>query len=298
MGSLRAEYQEFNSQANGIVDRRFYMDFQIFPHLHGNTEIVYVAGGMLNIVIDGESYSVGEGQYAIVLPWQIHAYSTPEHSHSVIIVFPGKYIASFSANMDAFHGEPQVFEAAPPVHELFIRYVWENGNLDEYMLSCILYGLCHSFVSTCRIVPNADRNQNQAIIKMMDYISNHFKENLTLKDVASALGYNYYYLSHLFCEYSGMTFQQFRNMKRIEYARRELIVTKKPITTIALECGFSCVRTFNRIFRSIVNMTPMQYRIESTYAVGDNVRLKALDYQEYPPSSIQYIDVNSKSQAL
>lgn len=281
MPQMSAEYQDINSQASPYIDRRFYRNFFMHPHFHANPEIVYVANGQLDVTIDGILNQISAGQYCIVLPWQIHSYTTLESSQSMILVFPGKYISSFSKNMSASHGETQVFPAEPLVHQMFLQYLYNDAEVNEYLLSSILYGLCHSFVTNCKIVPNADRKRNLMLVKMMDYVSAHFKEDLSLKDVATALGYNYYYLSHLFCEYSGLTFQQFRNMKRIDYARNELVRTQKPVTDIAFECGFSCVRTFNRVFRDLVQMTPVQYRAQNSKIIDGKRILVHNNFYDY-----------------
>lgn len=281
MGQMSAEYQEFNSYSSTHVERKYYSNFYIYAHFHANPEIIYVSEGELDIAIDGVQNHICANQYCIVLPWQIHSCSTREMSESMILVFPDKYISYFSQNMSSSHGETQVFPAEPLVHQMFLQYLYNDAEVNEYLLSSILYGLCHSFVSNCKIVPNADRKRNLMLVKMMDYVSAHFKEDLSLKDVATALGYNYYYLSHLFCEYSGLTFQQFRNMKRIDYARNELVRTQKPVTDIAFECGFSCVRTFNRVFRDLVQMTPVQYRAQNSKIIDGKRILAHNNYYDY-----------------
>lgn len=288
MESRFAEYQEFNSSADLSIDRRFYRNFAFVPHYHANPEIVYVSSGSMLVTVDGIQNELTANHFCIVLPWQIHSYSTPVNSECVVLVFPSKYIASFVSNMSSSHGSSHVFTAEPDIHALFMKYLYQDNVTNEYLISCILYGLCHSFVSSCTIVPNSDRSRSQILMKMMDYVSSHFRENLSLKDVAKALGYNYYYVSHFFCEYSGLSFQQFRNLKRIEYARHELAFSQKTATDIAFECGFSSVRTFNRVFRDTVHMTPLEYRERNSNALMSQPKFsfnKFYDYGDVHPAS-------------
>lgn len=256
-----ASYQACNSSAVEEIDRRHYEDFTFVAHFHARPELVYVTEGELEVTIDGTAQRMQPGQYCLVLPWQIHAYDTPAHSRSAVMVFPERYIAAFLRDMSARHGVTQIFEADAPIHQLFLQYLYDGAWPDEYLLSSILLGLCHCFVSRCEIIPNADARRTAVLVRMMDYVSDHYREDLSLRDVADALGYSYYYLSHLFSRYAGLSFQQFRNLKRIEHAQYELAATQMSISSIAYECGFSCVRSFNRVFRELAGMSPAEYRM-------------------------------------
>ena len=269
MKDLHAFYQDENSSANLKVDRRFYRNFHYSPHYHTNPEIVYVAKGQMDVIIDGMNMSIPAQHFCLILPWQIHSFSTPEYSHAVIIVFPEEYISSFIRNMASSHGEPQVFTAEAPIHNLFITYLFNGFCSNSYILSCIFYGLCHSFINHCKVVQNSNRNKTEVLVKIMDYISTHFNEKLSLQDVSRVFNYNYCYLSHLFHEYAGTTFQQFKMLKRIEYARNELVFTQKQVTDIAFECGFTCIRSFNRAFQNYVMMSPSEYRSKYSMTVGE-----------------------------
>ena len=75
--------------------------------------------------------------------------------------------------------------------------------------------------------------------KVADYIGTHFREKLTLRDVAQSLGYDYYYISRLFSQIFSMKFADYLNACRFSAAADALISTDAPITRIALESGFA-----------------------------------------------------------
>lgn len=280
-----ASYQACNSSAVEKIDRRHYEDFTFVAHFHARPELVYVTEGVLEVTIDGAVQPMHAGQFCLVLPWQIHAYDTPGHSQSVVMVFPERYIAAFLRDMSARHGATQVFEADEPIQQLFLQHIYDGAWPDEYLLSSVLMGLCHCFVSRCRIIPNADAKRTAVLVRMMDYVSNHYREDLSLRDVADALGYSYYYLSHLFSRYAGLSFQQFRNLKRIEHAQYELAATQMPISTIAYDCGFACVRSFNRVFRELAGVSPAEYRaatVRKNVQPADDAVFRHMTLQEDP----------------
>lgn len=103
---------------------------------------------------------------------------------------------------------------------------------------------------------------------MFNYISAHYREPLTLSDVAAKLGYSYYYLSHIFKGYAGMGFNRFCNMRRVAEAEHLLRNTNRSVTDIALESGFSNARSFNRAFQDVMHMPPLRYREQYSSVEG------------------------------
>jgi len=148
-----ADYQNFNSHSDSYIDRRFYRNFYHVPHYHANPELVYVTSGKILVTYDGIQNEVPAGHFFLALPWQIHSYLTPDNSECVILVFPSKYIASFVSNMSSSHGETQFFAADPDIHRMFMQYMYNGNCTSEYMTSCILYGLCHSFSPAAQLCP-------------------------------------------------------------------------------------------------------------------------------------------------
>ena len=57
-----------------------------------------------------------------------------------------------------------------------------------------------------------------------------------------------------------MTFVEYLTALRLESARRELLYTRDSITRLALNNGFSSVKSFNQYFRRSFDCSPAQYR--------------------------------------
>lgn len=93
------------------------------------------------------------------------------------------------------------------------------------------------------------------------------QEQLSLGDVASAVGISRERLSRLFHETLGITFSAYLNHARLETARKLLRRTKKPVTEIAFLSGFQSLSQFNRRFKSAESKSPSAYRAEALEAV-------------------------------
>ena len=103
--------------------------------------------------------------------------------------------------------------------------------------------------------------------KVVSYISEHFREDITLRELSAKFGYNAKYLSHSLHTLTGIHFSTLLAMYRIEYAKK--LITGNPsysISKTALESGFSAINTFNRSFKELTGMTPSEYRDNSSAA--------------------------------
>lgn len=96
--------------------------------------------------------------------------------------------------------------------------------------------------------------------RLVQYIMEHFQEPLTLEELAKKLHVNKYYLSHILFRPSQMSFREYLNRIRLEYAMQLIRTTGKPLTEIWEDAGFESQRSFNRVFRDAAGMTPKEYR--------------------------------------
>jgi AraC-like DNA-binding protein len=51
---------------------------------------------------------------------------------------------------------------------------------------------------------------------------------------------------------------------RVEKARKELLTTDKPLSTIAFDAGFSDQAHFSRVFKELTGLTPGAFRRSTT----------------------------------
>ena len=91
-------------------------------------------------------------------------------------------------------------------------------------------------------------------------IRERHEEDLSLGDVARAVGLSRERLSRLFHETLGITFSEYLNHARLETARRLLREGNGTVTEIALASGFQSLSQFHRRFRAAENTSPIAYR--------------------------------------
>lgn len=96
--------------------------------------------------------------------------------------------------------------------------------------------------------------------KIINDMSRHYGEKITLEDIARKYGYNRTYLSSAFKKAIGVGLYEYLTMIRFRHAIRELAGTDKTLTAISYDCGFPEPKTFNRMFRENFGILPAEYR--------------------------------------
>jgi len=95
-----------------------------------------------------------------------------------------------------------------------------------------------------------------------EYIQKKFSDKITLDDVSDVARMSPVSFNRFIKKRTGKTFVNYLNDIRIGYAARWLVEKDLSISEIAFKSGFNNIANFNRIFKSIKNTTPSQYRDE------------------------------------
>ena len=77
---------------------------------------------------------------------------------------------------------------------------------------------------------------------------------------AEKMNMNPTYISQLFKKEMGIGYHSYLNQIRIERAKEYLTTSDELITVIADQVGFSDYRVFTKVFKSMVGVTPSQFR--------------------------------------
>ena len=95
--------------------------------------------------------------------------------------------------------------------------------------------------------------------ELLDYIDKHYAEDLTLENASSMMHFSPSHFSKTFKKLMGINYVPYVNMVRIEQAIQMLSTGQHRMIDIALECGFSNIRSFNRTFKEITGYTPTEF---------------------------------------
>ena len=98
------------------------------------------------------------------------------------------------------------------------------------------------------------------IQQILDRIDARYTENISLANIAADMHISPNYLSVLLRKHADTTFTDLIIRKRIQLAKKLLRETAKPIQQIVEETGYRDYTHFNKSFKKMVGITPVQYR--------------------------------------
>lgn len=99
---------------------------------------------------------------------------------------------------------------------------------------------------------------NRNTLNAIEYIHNHYQQNISLDEVAGKLNINKSYLSRVFSHDCGKSFTEYVSWYRVEQAK-ELLDRGLPIKEVAERAGIGNQSYFFRVFKSFTGVTPNSY---------------------------------------
>ena len=114
-------------------------------------------------------------------------------------------------------------------------------------------------VNKIKEVVEAQGGKDERLLEITNYIYANYKD-VTLDDLSEKFFLSKPYLSKYIKEKSGMTFGDILKKIRMKKARAMLKGSSATVESIAESVGYQNVEHFNRVFKKMYNITPVQYR--------------------------------------
>lgn len=103
-------------------------------------------------------------------------------------------------------------------------------------------------------------SDSRRVLKVKNYISNNYMEEIRLATLADLAGMSPSAFSRFFKLHTGRNLSDYIIDMRLGYAGRMLVDTSKSVAEICYACGFNNLSNFNRIFKKKKNCSPTEFR--------------------------------------
>lgn len=154
-------------------------------------------------------------------------------------------------------GMPQ--EDAYSLSDMFIRRADRCKNIEE--VRGVNDEMAMEFAGRMKRIKS--RAVSPTVRRTISYISDNLHTKLTVEGIAEKIGYNRSYLAVIFRRETGQTITEFILNRRIE-AAKSLISGGVALSEAAHLLGFSSQSHFCRCFRTVVGISPGEFRKENT----------------------------------
>lgn len=229
--------------------------------MHRQIEIFYVLDGAIEITVAGRKQLMKKGMVSIAFPNVVHETCTPDHSSAVMIIFDHTFLPDFSVELNTHQPKTPFLSSLPdPEHfSLMVHGLLESTqkNTDIRISKGYLYILTAMILSQVPLARQEDLNDSGGICQdISNYLNQHFTEELSLSQLACALGYSKYHISHIFRDKFGCSYNDYLKRLRAEYAMGLLTHSELSVTEVCFASGFSSLRSFYRAFHEIYGASP------------------------------------------
>lgn len=101
--------------------------------------------------------------------------------------------------------------------------------------------------------------ESYIISHAVEYIHQHFQEDLRVSKLTAFCHCSRSYLSHNFKKYLGVSVKHYINQVRVDEAKKRLTSRKVSISHLAYELGFKDSNYFSKVFKDIEGISPRNY---------------------------------------
>lgn len=256
------------------------LDVSVVEHLHGGYyEISVITNGSGKMYTAGVPTNVKKGDVYVSFPFDIHKVESDKDdplSYDFITFSSNSFRFSDKLNNlwnNNISPDTRVFhsEEILGIIDRIISEFNENDKNTKPLSTEMLSALCNQMVinllrnlkSDCESISSTNKGNSELCLKMMNYIDTNIYTIKSLDEIASALGYNYSYLSSLFRKTTSTSLSFYYRAKRLETARLLMAERKMSISAIAEVMGYSSIYAFSKSFKAYYGVSPREYLKQS-----------------------------------
>ncbi len=230
---------------------------------HENLEVQYCNEGEGYVLLDGQRYSVKQGDIIVANSNSIHFTGSDNKIIFSVIILDSQYCKDVEIDHTKLTFEP-VFQSD------YISSIFEKlYNVRESEDSCktAVYRIL-----ALKLLVELRRNHTvqehkkhlekgyfKAVKEAVSFIQLHYAEHFTLDDIAAELFVDKFNLARKFKEQTGNTIINYTNEIRCNNAKR-LILEGTPVHEAAHLCGFNNMSFFTKTFKKHMGKIPSAYK--------------------------------------
>lgn len=272
---------------------RTWNQYNMQPHLHNRAEIMYVLKGECLVHLFDYFAEADSQRIRIIRQWTerlrpgkfilldhnvLHSIEVPDTSYMLNVEFRVREDKNALLSLGSLANASPELLALLNCRQPRLRSLDESGRVLQALerviqefskagatdkaLADIL--LAELLLHVASIVQNTSikANVRSYVQRAVDYIAAHLCTDFRVGDIAEEVNIAPNYLQRIFKQTMGVTLVEYINQQRIERSKWLLMYTDDTIVDVAIASGFNSRQHFFRVFNSMMNMSPQQFRQE------------------------------------
>ena len=244
-------------------------------HWHRAVEIIYIQEGSLDVTVESESFTIQTGDCIVINGNVLHSTKCTSPNTAILLQIPLDFMEKYIPNLGQliflfdFRTKDQRQQTKQAMFKTILEQlqIINDVHPDGYLLRFnslifeLLFQLYHNFA--VKILQSNTSQKKKDIARLepvLDYISEHYREPISLNEIAEVACLQTGYFCRFFKKKMGITFLEYQNEYRLSFIYRDLITTRDPVHVILEQHGFTNYKLFRRMFLEHFGNTPTQIR--------------------------------------
>ena len=220
--------------------------------------------GSFQLEVGSRSYFAGPNHVVAMAPGCEYRIAHPVEGDRSFVLFPRAAMAELVKCSGRIDDDVDVRTAPARLSMAASLLISEARNgADPLTLDELTVEWCSALVGSLGVDgPSATPGRGATLSAAKEYLHAHWRDPVSLSDVAAAVGVTPVYLTQLFKRSAGMALHQYLLALRLNHALAEL-PDAQDLTALALDLGFSSHSHFTSLFRIRFGVTPSLFRARS-----------------------------------
>lgn len=216
------------------------------PHFHDSVEGFFMISGSCEACVNGVRKTIKRGDLVFVDGYDVHSFvSDNMQGYSIVIskTFLNLF-AELNGSFDTFlHVDGENFDN-------LIAYLKENYVVtrfkNPFLAQSFACGFTGRLIELFDLKAKTENKRKNLIVKIMEYINEKFRFDISVGTVAKEFGYSENYLSAVFKKFAKFSFCDYLNYVRLLAVEEALRFNELTLTEAVLDCGFGSLNTYYR----------------------------------------------------
>ena len=238
-----------NCEFKFIVHTEYEKDYSVQNHTHPCYELVYYLDGTGESVINSTNYKFGQDTFILVGPKTPHSEASTTGSEVIFMGFTTNY-------EDLREG---IYENGSEAIKAALKEIEAERNGKRPYHKAMLNLLAEKIVLLL-LRTSSGKTGEQSVPDVLEYIRMNANKNVSIRDMASELGYSYDYFRKMVASAAGENAKDFLLGIKIKNAKEYLLNTSMSVNAISIVTGFSSPSHLCSVFREREGLTPNDFR--------------------------------------
>ena len=282
---MREQAQQFDPRQNMLThsfEVFHYKDACLDPvamHHHDFFEVYLFLSGRVEYRVEGRTYCLAPGDLLLISPLELHqpiVEASQKPYERIVLWINRGFLESFATERATL---TRCFDSTQPNHTNLLRltsaqrtavtaqmgklvresYVIEYGS-SQYALGIFLQLMVEINRMALLTVKDCSIQDGppELVAQLLEYIGEHFCDELSLDTLAERFYVSKYHLSHTFQSAVGTSVYRYIILKRLLMAK-QMLAGGIPAGVVCRSCGFKDYANFFRAFKSEYGISPKAY---------------------------------------